>query len=188
MSSVLTSNIDRIKNILAGKHTEKSKSSVGYRKHRVKHKEGDVWEDQGKTWTVINGITQTMTSLDEARAALHIPWTCPQCNKPLKHLLDKRAWKTTKKCFDCVTYDESLMELNGTFDEYKKATYKENALAWLNEKREQFELFINDTDTLRGFVTQNGEIENWTGGPDKEKLKAKFEEEYALFKKKIDEM
>lgn len=188
MSTVLGSNIERVKNILAGNHTDKSKSSVGFRKYKVKHSEGDIWEDKGKTWTVKNGIIQTYTKLDDARKALHTPWTCPTCNKPLKHLLDKRAWRVEGKCFDCVTYDESIMRLNGTFDEYTKAAYKENAMAWLNEKREQFELFINDSDTLKGFVTQNGEIENWTGGQDKQKLRDKFEEEYSLFKQKIDEM
>ena len=39
---VLGNNINRVKNILAGKYTDKAKVSVGYEKKRIKHVKGDI--------------------------------------------------------------------------------------------------------------------------------------------------
>ena len=39
-------------------------TQIGYTKEYVEHKEGDVWEENGKQWTIKNGIKQTVTKLD----------------------------------------------------------------------------------------------------------------------------
>jgi hypothetical protein len=185
---VLGSNIDRVKNILAGDYTSRTKSGVGYSKTTTDHSEGDIWEENGKKWTIKNGLRQPITRFDIARIENIVPLACPECSKPLTHYLDTRSWKTTKKCFDCVVAEETRMRADGTFDAYSKQLYKENALAWLEEKRQQFELFINDEESLKGFVTENGTIEDWYGKIDKTTIKQKFEEEYKEFKEKIDSL
>lgn len=185
---VLGNNINRVKNILSGKYTDKSKVSVGYEKKRIKHVEGDIWEENGKTWTIKNGIKQTISKLDEARKMSLTPLACPICNKSLKHYLDANAWKTTKKCFDCNIKEETEMKLNGTFDDHVKEIYKKNAMAWLEDKRIQFEDFINNPETLRGFITERGKVEDWYGSPDRTALIEQFEKEYAEFKQKIENL
>ena len=185
---VLGSNIQRVKNILAGKYTDKSKISVGYKRNVVKHKEGDVWEENGKMWTIKNGIKQTINKLDAARKASLVPYACPECSKPLKHYLDQNAWKNTKKCFDCNIKEETEMRASGTFDAHVKDIYKRNAMAWLDEKRKQFDDFIANPDSLKGFVTENGTVEDWYGSADRTALIEKFEQEYAEFKEKIEKL
>lgn len=184
----LGNNINRVKNILAGKYTDKTKTSIGYKRNIVRHKEGDIWEENGKTWTIKNGIKQTVSKLDVARKAALIPYACPDCNKPLKHYLDKNAWKTTKKCFDCNIKEETWMRVQGTFDDHVKDVYKKNATAWLEEKRKQFDDFINNPDSLKGFVTENGTVEDWYGSPDRTALIEKFEQEYSEFKEKLEKL
>lgn len=186
--SALSNNIERVKNILSGKYTDKSKVSIGYKRNNIKRKEGEIWEENGKTWTIKNGIKQTISKLDSARKAALIPYACPECNKPLKHYLDKNAWKATKKCFDCNIEEETKMRVEGTFDDHVKGVYKRNAMAWLEEKRQQFDDFINNPDSLKGFITENGTIEDWYGNPDRTAMIEQFEKEYSEFKEKIEKL
>jgi|688.fasta_scaffold37897_7 hypothetical protein len=186
--SVLGSNLDRIKNILAGNPTAKSKSSVGYEKTTKKHVEGDVWEENGRMWTIKNGIKQNVTKLDSARKQLLVPFKCPECENQLKHPLHKHSYKTTGKCYDCVIKEETAMRINGTYQNYANELYRKNALAWLEEKRIQFEDFINNPETLRGFVTERGDVEDWYGGIDREKIREQFEKEYAQIKEEIEKL
>lgn len=181
-------NINRVKNILDGKYTDKTKVSVGYKKTENKHEEGDIWEENGKTWTIKNGIKQTVNKLDAARKAALVPLACPRCNKSLKHYLDAKAWKTTKQCFDCNIKDETEMRINKTFDAHVKEVYRKNAMAWLQDKRIQFEGFINNPDSLRGFITEKGLVEDWYGSIDKQALIDQFEKEYAELKEKIENL
>lgn len=183
---VLGNNIDRVKNIIAGKYGDKTKSSIGYQKKYIKHVEGDIWVENGKTWTIINGLKQTVTKLQTARESLLIPFCCPNCSKPLKHNLDKKAWHATKKCFDCNMQEQTEKQLDGTLSDYVKTEYKKNALAWLVEKRLQFESWLEEQVQMKGYVTQNGEVEDWSGGLDQSKLREQFESEYVELKKQIE--
>ena len=178
--------VERLRNLVQGKYGDKTTMGTGYQKAKEFHNEGDIWEENGKTWTIKNGIKQTISKLDEARKASLIPLACPECNKALKHYLDKNAWKTTKKCFDCNIKEETQMRLNGTFDEHVKEVYRKNAMAWLEDKRIQFEDFINNPESLRGFITERGDIEDWYGSPDRTSLIEQFEKEYAELKEKIE--
>lgn len=188
MSSVIGSNLNRIKNILAGDVSSATKTIVGYKKEKIIHKEGDIWEENGKTWTIKDGLKQTFTKLDAARKTILIPLACPKCNKSLKHELDRRAWKITKKCFDCNIEEETRMRADGTFEEHTRKLYKDNAMAWLREKRGQFNDYISSVGTLNGFVTENGTVEDWYGGLDKQKLIDQFEEDYSKMEKIINDL
>ena len=186
--SVLRSNLERVKNVLAGNYTAKSKVSVGYTKESKRRKEGDIWQENGRTWTIKNGIKQNITKLDAARKEIIVPFACPVCKRKLDHEIHTFAWKMEKKCFDCVTVDEGRMRMDGTFEEYSKERYRKNALAWLEEKRVQFNDFINNPESLRIYVTEKGHVEDWYGGLDTEKIKEQFEKEYNEFKDKIDNL
>ena len=41
---------------MTGKYGEKTIQSAGYRKVEVDRKEGDIWEEDGRKWTIKNGI------------------------------------------------------------------------------------------------------------------------------------
>ena len=51
--------LQRIRNLAQKKVHEKTVTSVGYTKAEEHHVEGDVWEENGKTWTIKSGIKRT---------------------------------------------------------------------------------------------------------------------------------
>ena len=59
-----TRDVQRMRNIITKKTGDKTGVQVGYTKAYEDHKEGDVWEERGKKWTIKNGIKQTLTKYD----------------------------------------------------------------------------------------------------------------------------
>lgn len=114
---------------------EENKIVVGWRPPTIDRKEGDVWEEAGRKWTVKNGIKQTVTKLDDAKT----PWWCPQCRKPLNHRLDIKFWGIRKKCMDCVVAEETEMKRLGTYEEYEKNIIKQNYIAHVKDKIQELE-------------------------------------------------
>ena len=99
------SDIQRVRNLVNKDFTSGVKVQTGYRKSSKKYKEGDIWEESGKQWTVKNGIKQNITKLDEAKKALRIPLRCPKCNGSMEHWLAKKMFKIHGFCFDPCTVD-----------------------------------------------------------------------------------
>lgn len=58
--------VNRMRNLIQGKHGDKVGQSVGYSKQEKDYKEGDVWEEDGRKWTIKEGIKQNITKLDKA--------------------------------------------------------------------------------------------------------------------------
>ena len=50
---------------------------IGYSKKQEFHGEGDVWEEDGRQWTIKNGIKQNVTKLDKAKKEVTLPLFCP---------------------------------------------------------------------------------------------------------------
>ena len=61
--------VTRLRNLMTGKHNSKTGQSVGYNKKQSFYKEGDVWEEDGRKWTIKNGIKQNITKMDRAKKA-----------------------------------------------------------------------------------------------------------------------
>ena len=94
--------VERIRNLVKGKYGEKTRSSVGFTKAEEFHKEGDIWEADGRTWTIKDGIKQNITKLDKAKKAHIMPLLCPKCGKVMKNRNDKPFYTIHKMCFNCV--------------------------------------------------------------------------------------
>ena len=45
--------VQRLRNLMTGKYGEKTIQSAGYRKVEVDRKEGDIWEEDGRKWTIL---------------------------------------------------------------------------------------------------------------------------------------
>ena len=56
--------VTRARNLLTGKSGASSETQIGYEKKRVDYKEGDTWKENGKTWTIKDGLKQTISKLD----------------------------------------------------------------------------------------------------------------------------
>jgi len=170
--------VQRMRNLITGKSGERTHVQAGYEKKSQDYKEGDVWEEDGKQWTIKNGIKQSITKLDSFKHLVHLPFSCPNCKKPFKdHDINKKMYSIHKMCLDCLVKMEDKIKAEGKWDDYASNIVNSNKNASLEEFEQALESWLQDKDT---YVTEQGDIESWQGG-DKTKI-------YQEIKEKIDEL
>jgi hypothetical protein len=163
--------VQRMRNIVTKKQGDRTHVQAGYESH-IKRNEGDVWEENGKTWTIKNGIKRTVSKMAHFKQESIMPLTCPQCSEPLSRQSDyvKHLYKLTHKCPKCVAREESDLKLQGKFDEYALKMHAQNHLHSLEETEKSFDDFVS-----HGFekhLSETGEVETWDGnGLSKEQIK-----------------
>ena len=108
-----------MRNLIQGKYGEKIGQSVGYAKHDRDYKEGDIWEADGRKWTIKEGIKQNITKLDKAKKAHLLPIFCPHCSSKMHPDLDKSYYNIHKKCLNCVVEFEHHLRTSGLFNAYE---------------------------------------------------------------------
>ena len=160
--------VDRARNLLMGKSGASSETQVGYKKKRIEYKEGDVWVENKKAWTIKNGIKQTISKLDAIKKEVFMPLCCPKCGKVMKKRLDKPNYKIHKMCLDCVIDFEGKLRNEGKYDDYVKNMKLRNQLTQIDEIENMFLDLVNQSN--EGFVSEYGDVERWKGGIDKEKM------------------
>jgi len=160
--------VDRARNLLTGKSGASSETQVGYKKKRVDYKEGDVWVENKKTWTIKDGIKQTISKMDAIKKEIFMPLCCPKCGKVMKCQLDKPNYKVHKTCFNCVVEFEGKLKLQGKYDDYIKNLQLKNQLTIIDEMENMFLDLANQSN--KGYISEHGELERWKGGIDKEKI------------------
>jgi hypothetical protein len=157
-----TRDVQRMRNIITKNTGDKTGVQVGYTKAYEDHKEGDVWEERGKKWTIKNGLKQTVTRFDSIKKKIFQPITCPNCNKPMtKGQFDKYMYSIHQKCSDCVIEYETKLKIQGKYQEYERNMIKRGVEYHIKEMEGVLlELLMNNSEQ---FVTENGEIEEWKG-------------------------
>jgi len=159
--------VERLRNLVQGKYGEKTRSSVGFSKVDKFYVEGDIWESDGRTWTIKDGIKQNITKLDKAKKAHTMPLFCPDCKKLMKRV-DKPYYNIHKFCLDCYAKFEDKLKSNGKYKEhFNKINNK-----IIDQRIKEFEQYINDklSESNDSFVSENGEVEKWVGKIDKNKV------------------
>ena len=179
--------VQRMRNLITKKFDDKTVTQAGYTKQSVEHKEGDIWEETGKTWTIKNGLKQTMTRLDSIKKSILLPIVCPNCSKAMKNdTLNKKMWPIHKMCFDCVISIESELKRTGKFEEYQHNMVMKGVKTYITEM-EGLLLDIMLESSKETFVTEAGDVEEWRGGViDKTKI-VKDLQEYIIKLKDISE-
>lgn len=166
--------VSRLRNLLTGKTGDKTQIQSGYEKKIEDHIEGDVWEENGKNWTIKSGIKQTVTKLDSVKKLLGLPLCCPKCKKPMKsNELNKKMYNIHQMCFDCVIDMEAEIKKEGRWEDYEKGIMNANKNASLEDIEKAIDSWFEMRD--ESFVSENGEIENWKGG-DKSKVYTQIKE------------
>jgi hypothetical protein len=160
--------VERMRNLISGNANESSDSQIGYNKKRIERKEGDIWTENKKTWTIKNGIKQTVSKLDAIKKEIFMPLYCPECSKIMKKKLDKPNYKIHKKCHDCVIEFEHKLRYTGKYDDYIKELKARNSLDMINDMESYLLNAVNNVGS--GYVSEQGDIERWVGGIDKKKL------------------
>ena len=166
--------VERMRNLIKGKTGESAELQVGYRAKKEDHKEGDIWEEGGKKWTIKNGIKQTVSKLDKIKKEVFTPLCCPNCGKVMKHHLDISNYKIHKKCHDCVIEFEHKLKIKGKYDSYIKNLKAKNSLDIVDEIESYLLDAINTSNS--GFVSEDGVIERWVGGVNKTELTKQVKE------------
>jgi hypothetical protein len=162
------SDVQRVRNIVNKDYTANTKTQVGYQKVIKRYKEGEIWEEGGKNWTVKNGIRQNITKLDAAKKAVHIPLICPKCKGTMKHHLAKKMYKLHGFCFDpCTVNFEADLQKAGLYQAYEQKMMSGNIQAFAKDVEHWVLDLVSNTN--ESFVTEDGVIEDWNSNTNKSK-------------------
>jgi hypothetical protein len=156
--------VNRLRNIFSKNAGNKTLIQSGYSKEEIKYNEGDVWEENGKQWTIQDGIKQSISKLDNAKQLSHFPLFCPSCNKIMKHKNDKQFWTLYNRCFNCQVDFETELRINGLWETYQTKILNEGIDNLIRDYEEWVDEMLNDKG--QSYITEAGDIERWTGGVD----------------------
>ena len=160
--------VTRLRNLMTGKHSNKNGQSVGYTKKEEFSKEGDIWKQDGRKWTIKDGIRQNVTKMDRAKKAYLKPLMCPKCDKIMNKGADPGYYNQFGHCFKCFKKFETYMKYIGLWDNFERKTINGNVDGFIKWYKE---LVIESLDQSNaGFVAENGDVESWHGGLDKVKV------------------
>ena len=168
--------VQRLRNVLGGKAGERSTDGVGYTKKQEFRKEGDVWTESGRQWTIQGGLKQNITKLGKAKS-LAMPMFCPTCKGIMNKQTDKDFWATYRRCFNCQIDFEHELKVTGLWEEWEKTIKNEGVESFTKNYKEWAEELLNSSN--EGFVTEAGDIENWKGGINKELAQKSIDETIA---------
>ena len=173
--------VQRMRNLITGKSGEKTAVLSGWEQKSEDHREGDTWQDaDGRTWTIKNGIKQSVTKMDRLKHLAIMPISCPVCKKHMRaDDINKKMYAIHRRCFDCVIEMEDKIKREGKWEEYTKNIMNANKNASLEDFERAVEAWMLEQDT---FVSETGEVESWQGG-DKKKVYGEIMEKLAELKK-----
>ena len=175
--------VNRARNLIMGKTNASTGTQIGYSKKQIEYKEGDIWTENKKTWTIKNGIKQTISKLDKIKKEVFMPLCCPECGNVMKSQLDKPNYRIHKKCHDCVVKFEHKLRHTGKLDGYKKKLKLKNSLSLIDE----VESYLLETANAKAesFVSERGEVERWVGGVDNKEFIKKLNKTTTEVREKI---
>ncbi len=160
--------VQRARNLVQGKSGDRTTEGIGYSKKDVFYKEGDIWEENGRKWTIKEGIKQNITKYDEIKKSIKMPLFCPNCSKQMKHKFDPSYYKIHKKCYDCFLKFVTDLKRIGAWEVYEKNIHNSDLDVFIQD----FKDFV--TEQLKvsneSYVTEQGDVEKWVGGYDKERV------------------
>jgi len=157
--------VQRMRNLISGNFGEKTRVQSGWDKQKLDRKEGDVWEENGKTWTIKSGIKQNITKLDTIKSLIQFPLNCPKCKKHMKiNDLNKKMYAIHRTCFDCVIETEAEIKKRGEWQNYDLQAAKNNHATYLDDIEVALEAWYKANES---HVTEDGHIESWVGGNKK---------------------
>ena len=160
--------VARVRNLVNKDYTASTKQQSGYKKVLARHKEGDIWQENGKEWTIKNGIKQSITKLDVAKKALRLPLRCPNCGGPMKHHLAKKMYKIHGFCFDpCTVEMEAKLRTAGLYDQYEKRMMQGNMKTFIKDVEEWAGALVENVG--QSYVTEQGDVEQWNSNNGKQK-------------------
>ena len=166
--------VERARNLITGNTNARTSQGVGYTKKSEHHREGDIWDEDGRKWTIKNGIKQNITKMDKFKKMGKIPLFCPECSSLMKKELDKKVYPAYQKCFDCVVDYEAELKKQGKYENYITDLRNNH----IQGAMDGYKSFMEDRmkQTNANFVTEAGDVENWKGGVSEEQIQQELQE------------
>ena len=166
--------VQRARNLVKGNTNARTTEGIGYSKKHEHRVEGDVWEEDGRTWTIKNGLKQNITKMDKFKKMGKLPLFCPECSTLMKKNLDKKVFPAYQKCFDCVVDYEAELQKQGKSEEY----FKELQNQHIQSAIDGYKNFMEDKmkESNANYVTEAGDVESWKGGISREQLEKDLQE------------
>jgi len=177
--------VERMRNLIKGKSGASSELQVGYTAKKEDYKEGDIWEEGNKKWTIKDGIKQTYTKLDKIKKEAILPLFCPCCGSLMKKRNDSKMYKIHKMCFDCVIDMEAKLKREGKYEEYERNMIAKNAENYIDDLEQYLLEAINTSNTQ--YVSERGEVERWKGGIDKKEFTEQMTKNFTKYRKQIED-
>ena len=165
--------VERLRNLVKGKSGKRTSQGIGYTKKQQFHKEGDIWKEAGRTWTIKDGIKQNITKLDKFKTAA-VPLFCPTCKNIMNKQLDPHYFKAYGACLDCTKVKETKIKNVGEWDDHKKEVGNKEVDNMIKEYTQYMKMKMEESND--GFITEAGEVEKWKGGIDKERAEEALRE------------
>jgi len=166
--------VERLRNLVAGKYGNRTTMGIGYNGEvQEEHKEGDIWTYQGRTWTIKDGIKENITKLDKFKKVA-VPLFCPNCKQVMDKQLDSFYYKSYGECVDCRATTETQMKINGTWEDYTNQTFNAEIDQQIEEYKNWFSNILSESK--EGYISENGEVQKWVGGIDKEKAQTSLDD------------
>jgi hypothetical protein len=168
--------IQRIRNLVKGKNSERVTHGIGYTTESTEYNEGDTWIENNRTWTIKDGIKQNITKLDKFKK-VSTPLFCPSCKQVMDKQLDPHYYKSYGCCLDCRTKFETKLKIEGKWEDYVKETYNKE----IDQLIEDYKVFYKERleDSNLGTVTESGEVETWIGSINKDRADEALQETIA---------
>ena len=158
------SNMEMVRKMQAG---ERPFLQVGYKGDFDKYiirKVGETWTDaQGKNWVQREHGPQTVTrvmdivreeTVDKCECGLEIRWG----NK-----LDRKFFNKTRKCFDCLIKEETMLRIRGQYKLYEARKLLENEKTYLEDLKQKLKESREYTEEHKvlTYVNSNGTVDEW---------------------------
>ena len=166
--------VERARNLITGNTNSRTSQGVGYTKKYEYRAEGDTWEEDGRKWTIKNGIKQNITKMDKFKKMGKTPLFCPECGTLMKKHLDKKVFPAYQKCFDCVVDYEAQLQKEGKLEEFHQGLRNQHIDNAINDFRKFMVDAMNESN--QNYVTEAGDVENWKGGKSKEEFERELQE------------
>mgnify|MGYP003140977043 CR=1 FL=1 len=165
--------VERLRNLVKGKSGERTTQGIGYTKKEEFYKEGDIWEVNGRKWTIKDGIKQNITKLDKFKTS-SVPLFCPSCKGIMNKQLDPHYFKAYGVCLDCAKKEETQIKNSGKWDEHTKGVHNKEIDKTIEEYTQFMKMKMEQSND--GFITEAGEVEKWKGGINKERAEEALRE------------
>jgi len=143
MAKKQSKNLQKVQNMLDGKHERKIQS--GYLPTEETHKVGDIWTDSdGKKWEQKNGYRVNITKFANAGIAEQ----CSDCEAYITQPWDKEIFKFNGRCYYCQIDFEAELKTFGKFDEWKKEQDRKIKEDYIKKFEEEHEELVKEIEKL----------------------------------------